>query len=249
MKFFTWNLLCVALVMSSCGQLSSSKVDKNPAQMDPQKSGQDSLYTMFIDSDNTLPVCDATSKDRLVYVSSSKKFKRCSGSSWEIVEIVGPKGDKGDSGDKGDTGSNGLAGPAGLTISSTWRFHTDTLGGQPDISTETTFGAESRMTFIGTIQLVVFADGSGFVSVAGSEVKQDTGGDNITFDFSHSFFLKASTSEQEYTAQIDTSQHTSIRYKVMLSATSTPTFKAVVDVDGNFANNVDTTYALTKVNQ
>ena len=147
----------------------------------------------------------------------------------------GDKGDTGTKGDKGETGEDGLK------ISEIWIFHTDTFGGQPDVAEE----SQSSVR-IGTIQLVKFSDGSGFLSVNGNTIDWDTGSNLQDFDFTVSALFKGSSVEQTYIVKVRSFATMRLRLKVNLSSPSI--VKAVVDNDGNFSDNTDTTFTLTKQN-
>ncbi len=54
----------------------------------------------------SLPACDATQENALVYVDSTKNFRVCSAGAWTVVDLTGKAGDKGETGATGAAGQN-----------------------------------------------------------------------------------------------------------------------------------------------
>lgn len=165
---------------------------------------------------SALPTCNADRESQLVWVIDEKLFKYCKAGKWEKTEST----------------SN---------IKERWRYHVDGFQDKPDISEDTT----SYTVGIGTVQLVKFGDGSGFVSLNGSFLNTDSADEYYQENFSYSFFLKASKSEQEFIMKFARYNDMRIRVKVALS--DVPTFKATIDDDGNFGDNSEASFTLTKV--
>jgi len=65
--------------------------------------------------------------------------------------------------------------------------------------------------------------------------------------FSHSFLVRAgSTTDLIETFKFLSNSNARIRYTIGISG-STPTFRAVVDVDGSFSDNTDSAFIMTEV--
>lgn len=135
-------------------------------------------------------------------------------------------------GDKGDPGSG---------ISAIWAFHADDLTGAANLSSETT----EITTRIGDIQLVRFSDGSSFVSISGALTGFDSNSDSYQENFAHSFFLPSGTVDTTKVIKFSSFASVRIRYSLNPSA-ETPSFSAVVDTNGDFGNNTDQGFVLTK---
>ncbi|MCX6127508.1 MAG: hypothetical protein NTX25_00405, partial [Proteobacteria bacterium] len=179
-------------------------------------------------------ICDANAKNFIFYVSVDTKFYLCDGSALSEIDIKGKDGIAGTNGAAGTNGTNGL------TISEIWRFHTATYSGAQDVCTES-----STSCYLGTIQLTKFSDGSAFFSAMGLMSRFDSSAaDSYYENFSHQSFIASSTSEQSLIFKFDIYANSTVLYKVTLAAT--PLFKATVDVDGNYGNNTDFTFTLTK---
>ncbi len=157
---------------------------------------------------------------------------------------TGATGPTGSAGTAGVAGATGLVGAAGITISKIFVFHIGSYTGQPDPG-----AAEGPTTRIGDIQLVKFSDGSSFLSVSGHVYDTDAvvggGGGTVTSarPFSNDLYFKASSVEQEAVLKFMHYMNLNIRYKINVNTTPA-TFKAAVDGDLNWANNVDFPYVL-----
>jgi len=179
-----------------------------------------------------LPTCAGEVLGRLYYIEDTTSFQACKTTGWTAISIQGPAG---------TAGPTGSAGTSGANIASRWTFHVDTFVGQTNIGSE----AAGIVVRLGDVRLVKFVDGSSAIIAVGNFVDADSVGDFYTFDFSHTFYLPSTTSsETAVIFKLNSYANMRIRYNVNPAAT-TPTFKAVVDSDGNFANNTDTTYTLT----
>ena len=249
-------LLSCSTWMAACGvsDTTQTAIDAATTQATQTSTGGDALY---VADETGLPTCDATIKNRLVYVKSLSTFQTCDGTAWSTVSIQGPAGTPGTDGAAGATGAvgargatgaagavgaAGAAGTAGMTITKKWKFHVDSFVGEPDISSE----AADVGTNIGDIRIFKFSDGSYFVAVSGIAADFSyTEAEKIAF--SHFFFVRAgSTTDLVETFKIDFSYQQRIRYTIGISG-STPTFRAVVDVNGSFTNNTDSAFIMTEV--
>ncbi len=165
---------------------------------------------------SALPTCNEERESQLVWVIDEKMFKYCKATKWVATE--------------NSTG-----------IKERWRYHVDGFQDKPDISEDTTIYSVG----IGTVELVKFSDGTGFVSFNGGFLNTDSADEVYQENFSYSFFLKASKSEQEFIMKFARYNNMRIRVKVALS--DVPTFKATIDDDGNFGDNSEASFTLTKV--
>ena len=236
------GIMFLLALCESCGGGSSSTDAATVATSSPATA-------RYYATEADLPKCDATTARSLVYVKESLEFQYCEGTTWTPIDLKGAKGDvgtKGEIGARGDTGvkgDSGAAGADGLKIVDMWRYHVDSLNAAPNIAFES--GRTAYSARIATFHLVKFSDGSGFASSSGV-LLSTTGGSVYSENFSHAFFLKSSSLEQEYVAKFDSFLDERIRYKITLG--DTPTLKVIVDVDGNFANNTDVSIPIAKVN-
>lgn len=166
-------------------------------------------------------------------MKSLSTFQTCDGTAWSTVSIQGPAG---------TSGTDGAAGNVGMAIAKKWKFHVDSFVGEPDISSESPADA----TKIGDVRIYKFSDGSYFVTVSGiSGDYSDTPPEK--FAFSHSFLVRSgSTADLVEIFKVDSYLSERIRYTIGISG-STPTFRAVVDVDGSFSDNTDSIFIMTEV--
>lgn len=249
-------LLSCSTWMAACGvsDTTQTAIDAATTQASETSTGGDALY---VADETGLPTCDATIKNRLVYVKSLSAFQTCNGTAWSTVSIQGPAGTPGTDGAAGATGAvgargatgaagaagaTGAAGTAGMTITKKWKFHVDSFVGEPNICSE----AYNYSAWIGDVRIYKFSDGSYFVAVSG--IAADFG-DTYTekIAFSHSFLVRAgSTADLVETFKFDSNGNARIRYTIGTSG-STPTFRAVVDVDGSFSDNTDSIFIMTEV--
>ena len=225
-------LLSCSTWMAACGvsDTTQTAIDAATTQATETSTGGDALY---VADETGLPTCDATIKNRLVYVKSLSAFQTCNGTAWSTVSIQGPAG---------TPGTDGAAGNVGMAITKKWKFHVDSFVGEPDISSE----SASDATKIGDVRIYKFSDGSYFVTVSGI-----SGDYSYTppekFAFTHSFLVRTgSTADLVETFKVDSYLAERIRYTIGTSG-STPTFRAVVDFDGTFTNNTDSTFIMTEV--
>jgi hypothetical protein len=156
-------LLTIALV--ACGSKSGgSKTEDGPqvpdskdapggTPIDPEKKAKDTP-TSFALTSATLPTCDATRENQLVWVIDEKVFKYCAATVWTKAEVQ-----------------------AGLVLGKRFRYHTDTYIGQDNLQEGGGVCAN-----IGTIQLVTFTDNSLFVTVSGY-VNDSAGGNDFSHTF------------------------------------------------------------------
>lgn len=234
MKTLITLLATSVLLLTGCGSIGGNKDNDNGAASGGDGSDEDNYKYAMVTTSADKPDCNDSSEGRLIYLSDDQKFQYCKNGNWKNIDLKGPKGDS-------VAGAAGAAGADGLSIASIWRYHVDTYAGAPNISSEASF-----FTMVGTVHVTVFANGSAFVSVVGMEIDEDTDADMYNENFADSFFLKPLASEQTYISKFKSYANTRARYKVTIS--STPVFKAVIDNDGNFDDNTDTSFALTQVN-
>ena len=234
-------LLSCSTWMAACGvsDTTQTAIDAATTQATQTSTGGDALY---VADETGLPTCDATIKNRLVYVKSLSTFQTCDGTAWSTVSIQGPAGTSGTAGAAGAAGATGAAGTAGMTITKKWKFHVDSFVGEPNINSE----SASDSTSIGDIRIYKFLDGSYFVAVSG--ISGDFSyAETEKIAFSHSFLVRTgSTTDLVETFKFDSNANARIRYTIGISG-STPTFRAVVDVDGSFTNNTDSAFIMTEV--
>jgi hypothetical protein len=213
------------LLLAACGAADSAGNGTDAGQNSSEYQ-QDAFY---ISSEADLPTCDASIKNRLVYVKTLSEFKTCDGYSWSTVSI----------GSSGNTSSQ--TGTNTKTITKKWKFHVDSYVGEPNISSE----ANGYITKIGDIRIYKFFDESLFVTVSGlwSDLLVTP---TEKSEFSHTFFVRSTESFSIETFKLDVSAKTRIQYTVR-KANNSPTFEAVVDVDGYFWDNTEQWYILTEV--
>lgn len=249
--------LISSLNMVGCGKNTSLSGDES------KEASESRLTTAFlIATAADLPACDAKNKGALVYVKAESAFKTCNESSWESIDLKGPAGAAGAAGPTGPAGSAGTAGAAGpagatgatgatgasgLAIASRWAFHVDIYTSEPDIGVEGTVTGK-----IGDIKIVKFSDGTFFTSVSGYHYGNNTLGastgtahtHNMVEEFSYSFFGGLSSGEQDFIFKISTFANMRIAFRIN-TASTTPTFKSVIDTNGNFNDNTFVTYTLS----
>lgn len=97
-----------SLILNACGSNSSGTSEQSITN--EQDNAQ---YAQLVPSMDGLPTCSESKKHTLVYVTEENKFAKCTGTTWELIEIKGDKGSKGDKGDKGEKGDTGVAGENG----------------------------------------------------------------------------------------------------------------------------------------
>ncbi|MBP6218443.1 MAG: hypothetical protein KA436_07635 [Oligoflexales bacterium] len=175
--------------------------------------------SFLVDTSSELPTCNDSEKGSLGYVESEKKFYACKNNAWTVVDL--------------SSSSNSLK--------EIWSFSTD------DLNTIASISLESATTTakIANVQLTRFTDGSALVNIVGIMIEVDGGSNTYRDNFSHTFYLKDSTAEQEITLKFDSYSKEQIRYKITL--TDAPSLKATVDITGDFTNNSYVTVPLTKL--
>jgi hypothetical protein len=217
---------CFALV-ASCGRkeefVKSENPSETPTNTATDKNESEKAWNSYaISSAALLPKCDSTKVGALSYVRDEKKFYTCELSGWQ-VEDVQPKD------------SNAIVGR--------WIFHVDSYLGEPDLHDE----SANSSTHIGDVSITKFQNGTAFFAISGFSAEW-----NPTLqiydkkEFSFSDFIPNTKTEYTAVYKFASYQNARLRLKINLS-TSTPTLKAVVDIDGNFSNNIDKSYILTSV--
>ena len=216
-----------------------------------------------VTTQNDLPACNNENNKALVYVKAESSFKTCQNGTWETIDLRGPAGvpgvagapgatgAAGSPGATGATGAIGTAGPAGtpgISVASRWKFHVDSTIGEPDVETETT-----GFSYLTDVSLIKFSDSSVFVgvnvfSIFTSETGPASTGTANThetnYPSSYSFFAPSAASEQEFIFKFNSYADMRIGFKVKTSVTP-PTFKTVIDADGNFSNNTYRAFTLS----
>ena len=246
--------LVIGMLLTGCGSAPSmgGKSSTAEAHQDAGSSGPAAaaapaaVYTKLVDSPSAMPPCNTSNDAQLIYVKSSNQFQSCSGGSgsWSVVNVSGPAGAAGSAGATGPTGATGAAGAQGtpgIAIASTWSYHVDSVANSSNL------GAPERLlgVYLADVTVTMFSDGSAFVSASGVEADTDTAYNGIYSNFSYGFMLPSGSAEQTKTFKINVYLNSRIRFKVTLSSTQ-PTIKASVDIDGNWANNVDYSFPLTR---
>lgn len=226
-------IIGTSLYLTSCGTADGVQTGIDAAsQTQVEETNGDAFY---IATDSDLPACDSSIKNRLVYVKSAATFKTCDGTSWSTVSIVGATGATGAAGAQGPAGANGMG------IVKKWKFHVDSFIGEPDVSDE----AADMATKLGDVRIYKFSDSSFFVTVSGNWLDLSVTPTEKS-DFTHTFFVRSSETTMSEIFKLSTYSTTRIRYTVGTS-TSTPIFRAVVDIDGSFADNTDISFVMTEV--
>lgn len=216
----------LSLALSACGSGGSSNQSSAPAAASPQ-------MTMALDSSASLPACDDTHENQLVYLMDVKEFKSCKSGSWVSIEI---RGEAGKDGAKGTDGTSGKDGADGLRISSIWTYSDNSFTGADALS-------EGGFTFIGDIRVISFSDESYNIMVNGQTLLDETSGDVGVNDFTHTFFLPKGVSVES--AKL-TTYADSVAYYALRIANAAPVLDITIDTDGNINNNTITTYLLNK---
>lgn len=246
-KFLSFNsalvILALGFLLSSCGKSTDAYTETNPAEEPdathpttnpgntrnettpssvPDSTGGNAVSwnSLAVTSAASLPKCESTNSGSLAYVKDAKKFYICEAAGWMEEDII-PK----DS----------------FATVGRWRFHVDSYVSEPDAADE----AAALDTFIGNISINKFQNGSAFFSISGYQGEWDA--DSEIYDnseFSISDFIPSTATE--YVAIFKFSSYTNARMRIKINFSGTiPTLKAVVDIDGNFTDNVDKTYTLT----
>ncbi len=219
----TLFLSCVAL--SSCGRSEGYKQSDSPSDSNSPtaSNGKNETWNSYaIATSALLPKCEPAKVGALAYVRDEKKFYTCEATGWQVEDIL-PK----------ETNS----------IVGRWKFHVDSYQGEPNLSDEDA----DIFTKIGDISIIKFQNGTAFFSFSG--VKSEYLPNIDEFDgteFSFSDFITNTKTEFSAIYKLDTYSNMRLRIKINASA-AVPTFSAVVDVDGNFSDNIDKSFTLTAV--
>lgn len=177
---------------------------------------------------SALPTCNEARNAALAYVKDSKKFFVCNGNTWTEEAIEFQNGNQ---------------------VVGRWKFHVDSYVGEPDIMSESVYFAS-----VGGIEIVKYKNGLASYSFSGYMMDYTSNQlptastpahDHVYSDqFSFSGVISDTTKEFSKIMKFGSYSNTRIRVKIDLS-NAIPTFKAVVDVDGNFSDNADTNFILT----
>jgi hypothetical protein len=223
------NLLVIAGCGSVDGKFDSAAAHTTPqvgVQQTPAPAADESPVSFAVTSAGALPACSATRVGSLAYVKDEKAFYTCESTGWMPQDIL-PKDP--------------------LAVVARWEYHIDSYVDAPNIMDEAVFA----YVHIGDIEIIKYANGSASFFLSG--VRLDYTGTDYTDshdhiyngDFSYSGFI--SDTKSDYTKVFKIAASTDARLRVRINLSSpTPSFKAVVDIDGIFSNNTDQPYVLTK---
>jgi hypothetical protein len=178
---------------------------------------------------SALPTCNEARNAALAYVKDSKKFFVCNGNTWTEENIEFQNGNQ---------------------VVGRWKFHVDSYAGEPNILSESAYGIAA----VGGIEIVKYKNGLASYSFSGNimdytdnqyPTASTPAHDHAYSDqFSFSGVISDTTKEFSKITKFGYYQNMRIRVKIDVS-NAIPTFKAVVDIDGNFSNNADTNFVLT----
>jgi hypothetical protein len=220
-------------LITACGTVDG-KFDSSPSPSTTQVGIQqtmapvadDSPVSFAVTSVGALPGCSAARVGSLAYVKDEKAFYTCEPTGWMPQDIL-PKDP--------------------LAVVGRWEYHVDDYLASPNLMDEALYSA----LHVGDIEIIKYANGSASYFLSGARL--DLTGTDYTdshdhfynSDFSFSGFI--SDSKSEYTKTFKISAATDSRLRIRINfLSSIPTFKAVVDIDGSFSNNYDTSFLLTK---
>ena len=222
---FKHSVVLLSIALVACGsksggsktedghQVPDSKDAPGGTPIDPEKKAKDTpTPTSFALTSATLPTCDTTRENQLVWVIDEKVFKYCAATVWTKPEVQ-----------------------AGLVIGKRFRYHTDSYVGQDNLQ------EGGGCANIGTIQLVTFTDNSMLVMVSGNAPTTSS-----YTDFSHTFVVSPSSTEQIYVAKMNSFAGYRMRYKTSI-ADGVPKMLITCDSDNNLDNNSDWAIPLTEI--
>jgi hypothetical protein len=222
----TWFASIPLILLSACGSSPSSTPAEGPIVKDSSKA-------LALDSVQSLPACDASREDQLVYLIANKEFRTCNSGTWIAITIEGQSGKDGQDGSNGKDGKDGAD---GLRITSIWTYEDSSYTADDYLS-------ESDLALIGDIRLIVFSDGSHNLTVSGQTLDTETSGDVSYNDFTHTFFMpKGMTTESMKL----TTYANAVAYYGIGYTKGSPFVTATLDTDNNINNNVLTDYLLIK---
>lgn len=230
MAAYSIPALALSCLLTSCGRSTDAITpdnsdelgnETNPSTQTTHTNASSKGWNSFaISSSALLPTCESAKIGALAYVRDEKKFYICELSGWQVEDII-PK----DS----------------LATVGRWNFHVDSYVSEPNAADE----AANMYTHIGDISIKKFHNGSAFYSVSGYQSDWDEATESLDgSQFSFSDFIPSTANEYTTILKFSSYSNTRIRIKINFSG-SNPIFKAVVDVDGNFLDNVEKTYILT----
>lgn len=137
---------------------------------------------------------------------------------------------------------NGTKGSDGLKAKYLYRYHVDSTASSPELGAELSSVSFVKLSDISIYQM---SDDTSLYVVNGIATSYDSGvSDVYSSDFSHTFLLKGSSSNQEAIFKVTGFSGVNIRYTVKVS-TGNVLFKASVNGDNNWSNNTDTSYSFT----
>lgn len=229
---FVLGASAISLV-TACGTVDG-KFDSSPTptttqvgvQQTTPPAADDSPVSFAVTSVAALPGCSAARVGSLAYVKDEKAFYTCETTGWMPQDIL-PKDP--------------------FDVVGRWEYHIDSYVDAPDIMDESLFSGLK----IGDIEIVKYEGGSASFFLSGTMLDW-TGSDSAEThdhiygsDFSFSGFISDTKNDYTKVFKITASRDTRLRIRINFSS-PTPSFKAVVDVDGIFTNNTDQPYVLTK---
>jgi hypothetical protein len=90
---------------NSNGDSSNSKETDSTVNKSLDGNVANEMFAMALTDEASLPECNENSKNRLVYILSTKQFNTCDGANWVYIDITGPAGSQGPVGSAGQNGS------------------------------------------------------------------------------------------------------------------------------------------------
>jgi hypothetical protein len=224
-------LLALTFSMVGCGKIEKSdeKTADGGSPSSPVEQVTETPSISFaVTSFTGLPTCNDSRRGSLAYVRDMKKFYTCETEGWSAESV------------STESQSNGSK------ITGKWKFHVDSYVGEPELAP-----TSDDVVVIGDVDLVKFADGTVWFSVSGIRLDDTTDPNEAVTqhthsydtDFSFSGFFDSSKGEFVKIFKIAAAQNEKIRLKISLSGSS-PSFKAALDIDGNWSNDVDRSYPM-----
>ena len=216
------SILSIVVPTIGCGQK-----DASPASAATDQSSEVN-WSLAVQTDANLPLCNPTSDGRLVYIKSTTQFMACTSGNWSPIDMKAALGN---------------VPPVGLAVASTWRHNYS--GPTGSAASGQIIGQTGRfILWLTDIELQQFTNGAAFVTVSGVRFAT-TVNDDDWYDehWSHSFFLAPSSGNQVITRKFGGVANTLFQFQVELAAV--PIFKAAVTYNGTPLVSVKS-FSLTK---
>ncbi|NBX18835.1 MAG: hypothetical protein EBR09_15895 [Proteobacteria bacterium] len=231
---FSIAFVAAALILNGCGKIEKKNDDtaeetgSNTASTPNTTS--DYSISFAVTSMTNLPECNAGRIGSLAYVRDVKKFYTCEPTGWGAEQVIT---------ESQTTGSK---------ITNKWKFHIDSYIGEPELSSDSEAAVK-----IGDIDLIKFTDGTVWYSISGTRIDISSGPvESVTQhthvydeDFSFSGFFDSSKGEYLKVFKLSATQNIRVRLKINVSGNS-PAVKAAMDIDGNWANDIDRSYTMVQ---